>query len=187
MRIASKPKRGGSVVSLATVRNYVVSGQAVLIGDNFLPVRSFIIYNLPETADANDRYLGHYTGTQASAARILFRIMVEHPRDFFRRVGAKIAFSFGALQWMGQRFHPELVVPALGYLMSVVLLPAARRVRTWPIHGFVMSHLIGMALSMPSNYGYRLILPIHLYFSMFAVALIERFAPLEYVRRPATI
>ena len=163
------------VVSLMTVRNYIVAGTPTLISDN-LPLRSFVIYNLPDTPDADARYLKPYTGTLGSATRILFRIMVDHPYAFFRLVSIKVGFSLGLLQWMGQKFHPELFAPAIGYLVSLVLVPSARRVATWPIHGFVISHLAAMALSMPSNYGYRLILPMHLFFSMFAVALVERVA-----------
>ncbi|HKB11978.1 MAG TPA: hypothetical protein VKD69_15055, partial [Vicinamibacterales bacterium] len=164
------------LVSLATVRNYLVAGRVLLISDTELPMRSFIIYNLPRTPDAVDRYLGYFDGSGFSAATILSRIMVDHPMEFFRTVATKIGFSLGALQLMGQRFHPELFAPAIAYLVAVAICPAARAVRTWPIHGFVLAHLAGMALSMPSNYGYRMILPMHLFFAMFAVALAERFA-----------
>jgi hypothetical protein len=98
----------------------------------------------------------------------------------------KIGFSFGALQWMGLRFHPELLGPGLGYLVAVPLLSAARRVRTWPIHGFVLAHLVGMALTTPTIYGYRLILPMHLFFSMFAIALVERVLAPQRAREVAT-
>src|SRR5439155_13218144 len=57
----------GVVVLLATARNYIVAGTPVLIADNTLPMRSFILYNLPDTADAHIRYLDKYDGTQASA------------------------------------------------------------------------------------------------------------------------
>jgi 4-amino-4-deoxy-L-arabinose transferase-like glycosyltransferase len=161
-----------AVVSLATLRNYIVAGSPVLISEG--QSRSFVMYNLPGTPDAMDRYLGVHKGTLASTAAILFRIMVEQPRAFFTNVGIKVGFSFGALELMGQRHHPELILASLGYLGAIVLLPSARSPRTWPIHAFVVSHLAGMVASMPSIYGYRLILPMYIFFPLFGAALVER-------------
>jgi len=175
----------GAVVLLATARNYIVAGNPVLIVDNTLPMRSFILYNLPDTKDAKKRYLDLYDGTQRSATTIFVRMIVDYPAEFVSRTITKTAFSFGALQTMGQRLHPELLVPGVAYLAAVLLLPAARAVPTWPVHGFVLSHVIGMVLSMPSNYGYRLILPMHLFFSMFLVALVERVLPVDLRSRIA--
>jgi len=58
-------------------------------------------------------------------------------------------------------------VASAGYLLAVLLIPSARAAATWPIHAFVIAHLAGMALTMPSNYGYRLILPLYLFFPLF--------------------
>ncbi len=160
-----------AVVSLATIRNYVVAGSPVLITEG--QARSFVMHNLPGTPDAMDRYLGVHRGTLTSTAAILFRIMVEEPRRFFTNVAIKVGFSFGALELMGQRHHPELILASLGYLAAIVLLPSARALRTWPIHAFVLSHLAGMVLSMPSIYGYRLILPMYIFFPLFGAALVD--------------
>jgi Dolichyl-phosphate-mannose-protein mannosyltransferase len=160
-----------AVVSLATIRNDVVAGRPVLISEG--QSRTFVLYNLPATPHAMDRYLGVHKGTLLSTTAILFRIMVEEPRAFFTNVGIKVGFSFGALELMRQRHHPELVLASLGYLAALVLLPSARALRTWPIHAFVLSHLISLVLTMPSSYGYRLILPMYLFFPLFGAALVE--------------
>ena len=55
-----------------------------------------------------------------------------------------------------------------GYLSSIVLFPAARQIATWPVHLFVATHLVTMVLTMPSIYGYRLILPMYLFFASFS-------------------
>jgi hypothetical protein len=81
-----------------------------------------------------------------------------------------VGFSLGWLQWMGGRVHPELVLASAGYLIAVLLLPAARSAPTWPIHAFVAAHMAGLVLTMPSNYGYRLLLPMYVFFPIFASA-----------------
>jgi len=71
---------------------------------------------------------------------------------------------------MGGRIHPELVLASAGYLFAIVLLSTARAPVTWPIHAFVAAHLAGLVLTMPSNYGYRLLLPMYVFFPIFASA-----------------
>ena len=170
-----------AAVLLTTTRNYIVSGFPVVLICN-TPSRSFVEYNLPPRPDAMDRYLGAHRGNIGSSAAILFRIMIEEPRAFFTNSAIKVGFSLGVLELMGQKFHPELVLASAGYLAAIALLPAARSLRTWPIHGFVLAHLVGMVLHMPSNYGYRLILPMYVFFPLFGAALVEsRFRPLRWM------
>ena len=165
-----------SVVSLATIRNYLVSGSPVLISTT--PAQSFVFYNLPASGGAE--YMEAYRDHEglASALHLLWRIGVEHPGDMARNVVTKLGFSLGWLQWMGGNLHPELLMASAGYLLAVLLLPAARSSATWPIHAFVLAHLAGLVLTMPSNYGYRLLLPMYVFFPMFtsdaAVAVARR-------------
>lgn len=161
------------VVSLAIARNHVVAGEARMFRN--VPASLMVEFNLPDVPGAAERYLNHYDGTLAYVGKALFRILVEHPGEFLiQRVGLKLAFSFGVLNVMHQNFHPELVLASLGYLLAIVLLPSARRPLTWPIHAFVAAHLSAMVLTMPSNYGYRLILPMYIFFTIFGVALAAR-------------
>jgi hypothetical protein len=157
-----------SVVSLATARNYLVAGSPVLIVTS--PAQSFVYYNLPSSGGR--KYMEAYknrTGI-ASAAGLLRRIAIEHPGDTARNVITKVGFSLGWLQWMGGNFHPELLLASVGYLLAVLFLPAARSMPTWPIHAFVLAHLAGLVLTMPSNYGYRLLLPMYIFFPIFGSA-----------------
>ena len=170
-----------SVVSLATIRNYLVAGTPVLISE--APAQTFVIYNLPAEGGAAyiEAYKNH-TGV-GSALRLLARIAVEHPRDMARNVITKVGFSLGWLQWMGGNPHPELLLASIGYLLAVLFVPAARSMTTWPIHAFVAAHLGGMVLTMPSNYGYRLLLPMYVFFPIFAsaaaIAALRRFPQLK--------
>ena len=62
------------------------------------------------------------------------------------------------------------MLASAGYLLAVLLVPAARSAPTWPIHAFVAAHMAGLVLTMPSNYGYRLLLPMYVFFPIFASA-----------------
>jgi hypothetical protein len=153
-----------AIVLLVTLRNYLVTGVPTLISET--PAHSFILYNLPASADAN-QYMKMYSGGLLSAASVLLRIVVEHPLDSIRGVISKVGFSFGMIQWMGGHPHPELVLASGLYLTALAFSRAARARITWPVHAFVAVHLVGMILTMPSNYGYRLILPMYLFLPMF--------------------
>jgi hypothetical protein len=113
-----------------------------------------------------------HTGGIVSSAVVLFRIALDHPVEFFSGITTKIGFSFGMIQWMGGHFHPELVLASALYLAAVVTNRASRAPVTWPVHAFVAAHLAAMVLTMPSNYGYRLILPMYLFFPMFGARLL---------------
>jgi hypothetical protein len=169
----------------ATARNYVAAGAPVLISTS--PTASFINYNMPPNVDPRV-YRDQYLSGSASAITVLARIVVDHPADSLRGIGVKLGFSMGLLQLMGGHFHPELFAASAGYFLALLLCPAARSMTTWPIHAFVLAHLAGMVLTMPSNYGYRLILPMYLFFPMFAVHFLleaSRWTSTLFVRRHA--
>jgi len=158
-----------AVVSLATIRNYLVAGSPVLICET--PAHMFVQYNVPPAVDARP-YMYAYGGGVGSAARVLARIILDHPLRWAAVALTKIGFSFGLLSLLGGRVHPELVAASVGYLAALVWLPAARASATWPVHGFVAAHLAGMVLSMPTIYGYRLILPMYLFLPMFGALVV---------------
>jgi hypothetical protein len=160
----------GAVVLLATARNYLVAGTPVLICET--PAHMFVIYNVPPTVDGRP-YLNAFSGGVGSATRVLLQIILHHPFLWLRVALTKIAFSFGWLAVLGGRNHPELILSSLGYLGALCFCPPARAASTWPVHGFVVAHLTGMVLSMPSIYGYRLILPLYLFMPMFAATFLN--------------
>lgn len=161
----------------ATVRNYVVANRFVLISD--MPLHSFINYNIP-TSGAEE-YGRAFTGGILSATYVLGRIAVEHPADTLRNVVTKVGFSLGWLRWMGGSVHVEMLFASAGYFLALLLMPEARSPMTWPIHAFLLAHLAGLILTMPSNYGYRLLLPMYVFFPIFAsaagISVLRRFFP----------
>ena len=161
----------------ATVRNYVVAGAPVLIAN--APVAGFINYNVPPQVDAKT-YRDRYDGRLSTTVGIVWELVTRYPGAMLRATAVKIGFSLGFLQLMGGRMHPELVLASVGYLLAIALCPLARGVPTWPVHAFVVAHLAGMAITMPSNYGYRLILPLYLFFPLFGAALVDRLVPARW-------
>jgi hypothetical protein len=170
-----------AIVSLATIRNYLVSGHPVLITVG--QAWSLVIYNLPASPDAVS-YMNAWTGGLISTANILLRIVSEHPLGYLRDVSTKILFSLGLTQLMGGRMHPELVLVSIGYVLALVFHPSARRLDAWPAHLFILTHLAGMTLTMPGNYGYRLILPLYLFTVIFAAAFAIRIVTAAASRKP---
>jgi hypothetical protein len=145
-----------------------VSGQPVLItsGQQW----SFVMHNLPPEAvsseyhDAMDNLGGGYEATMILLAQLVWK----YPMQMLHTLVLKVGFSLGMVHWLGSKVHPELLLLSAGYLASLVFFPAAQQLATWPAHVFVATHLATMVLTMPSIYGYRLILPMYLFFAAFA-------------------
>jgi dolichyl-phosphate-mannose-protein mannosyltransferase len=147
----------GLVIAPVTLRNWIVAHRFVLISDGL--GESFIKYNLPPSVDPS-RYLAQFHGGVASGLRVLARIAWDHPLDVLAIQGKKLGFSLGMIQWFdGYRPHPELVAVTLLYIATCMGSKAMRARTLWPVHLFVLAHLASMGLTMPWNYGYRLIIP----------------------------
>ncbi|MEO8678744.1 MAG: glycosyltransferase family 39 protein [Vicinamibacterales bacterium] len=158
-------------VSPATIRNYLVSGSPVLITTG--QAKTFIDYNRP-SGDAK-KYYAAFDGSMSSTAKVLLWILYDHPGETLRGIGTKVGFSMGMVHWMGNGTpHPELLVTSIFYLLGILLLPEARTITAAPLHAFILTHLFSLTLSMPSNYGYRLPLPMYLFMPIFSGAVVSR-------------
>jgi hypothetical protein len=95
-----------------------------------------------------------------SGLHVLARIAWDHPLGVLRIQGLKLGFSLGMIQWFdGYRPHPELVTVTVLYVLTCICSRTMRALALWPVHLFVLAHLASMGLTMPWNYGYRLIIP----------------------------
>jgi hypothetical protein len=158
----------GAVIAPITLRNAIVSRRAVLISEGV--GAGFIKYNVPPSADPA-MYASQYRGSVLSGFIVLARIARGHPLDMLAMQGRKLGFSLGMVQWYGgYRPHPELVAVTLVYAATLVLSRTMRARMLWPVHLFVLAHLASMGLTMPSNYGYRMILPPFVYMSVLSAA-----------------
>ncbi|HUQ89934.1 MAG TPA: glycosyltransferase family 39 protein, partial [Vicinamibacterales bacterium] len=180
-----------AAISPFTYRNYVMSGKAVLITDG--QARTFIDYNLPPSPPAdrakNQKYLEDFRNSNFSAVVILLRILWDYPMLTLSNWGTKAGFGFGMVHWMGSGTpHPELVITSALYLAALLFVRDARRMAAWLVHGFIFTHLATLLLTMPSNYGYRMVLSMYLFMVVFVGALIVKVvAPWLDRRLPADV
>lgn len=163
-----------AAVSPFTLRNYLVSGTPVLITSG--QGGTFILYNLPSgTAEDKAKYTKSFDGSNLSGIRTLAWIFWDHPSEMLRWWGLKVAFSFGMVHWIeGIAPHPELVLTSLAYFAALLTLPSARALPAWLVHAFIATHLATLLLSVPWNYGYRMLLAMFLWMPIFAGALAAR-------------
>jgi hypothetical protein len=159
------------VVAPATIRNALVSGSPVLISSG--QAKSFIDYNMPPE---NQRvYLEMFDGSLLSAAIVLARMLLDQPVPFLTAVAHKVGFALGMVHWAsGVSPHPELLLTTALYTLAFIVVPASRTLAAWPLHAFVLTHLISVTLSIPWNYGYRMILPMYPLMCVFAMAVPTR-------------
>jgi hypothetical protein len=150
-----------------TIRNYIMSGRAVLLTAG--QGATFVAYNMP----VNDpMYFKGFDGTLLSSTLILIRMLFDYPLISLSNYGLKAGFSLGMVHWMGNgTMHPELIATTLLYLVAVIALPPMRSLPALPLHAFVVTHVVTLMLTMPSNYGYRMILPAFVFMSLGAGAI----------------
>lgn len=157
-----------AVVAPFTLRNWIVSRKLVLISDSL--GAGFIVYTVPPPVDPSV-YLSGYSGGIVNSAAVLWRIFWDQPAAFVSWQVEKLGFTLGMVHWFdGYRPHPELIAITVLYLLMLVASPMLRSPMLWPVHAFVVAHVVSMGLTIPWNYGYRLILPPFVYTSTFAVA-----------------
>jgi Dolichyl-phosphate-mannose-protein mannosyltransferase len=162
-------------ISPFTYRNYVMSGKPVLITEG--QARTFIDYNLVENQPAaNQKYLEDFRNSNLSAVIILLRILKDFPAETLNNWGTKAGFGFGMVHWMGaaNRPHPELIITSALYLAALLLLRESRTAGALLVHGFIFTHLATLLLTMPANYGYRMVLSMYLFMVIFAGALLAK-------------
>lgn len=167
-----------------TIRNYVVSGSPVLV--TAMQGRSFIYYALPEVTPETRKYFEDFTGGNVSSITTLLRILWEFPGATLAMWGHKIGFSLGMVHWAeGISPHPELAATSVFYIAAIVILRESRSLPALMVHAFIFTHLATLLLSLPWNYGYRMLLPMYLLMPIFAGALLWRPAARWWQRRLA--
>ncbi len=153
-------------LSPITLRNYWMSGRAVLITAG--QAATFIAYNMP----VNDpKYFKSFDGTLFNGGQILLWMLIEHPVASLVNYGTKMGFSLGMVHWMGSgTMHPELILTTVLYLAGLVMFRPLRSIPALAMHAFIATHVATLMLTMPSNYGYRMILPPFVFMAMVAGA-----------------
>jgi hypothetical protein len=168
VRVATAATIWLAVIAPITLRNLVVSHRLVLVSD--VPVWSVFTYNVPPSVDA----AAYGAALPATARAVITRLALmarDHPAAMLALQARKLGFSLGIIQWgSGYRPHPELVAISALYLLLLVVDRRMRQPALWPVHAFIACHLASMTITMPWNYGYRLILPAYVYTTGLSIA-----------------
>ncbi|MFN8632483.1 MAG: glycosyltransferase family 39 protein [Chloroflexota bacterium] len=151
-------------VSLATMRNYLVSGRVV-------PITSSAGANLWETHRPSSKVdlsridrdpLYERLGLDRTTREVL-EFARQDPAGYVGTLVPMFLFAVGVQgapsgSWDVQ---PLLLVMCLAYLFVSLLWRPARALPTWFLHAFVWSHLAQMTVFLSNQYGFRLILPMY--------------------------
>jgi hypothetical protein len=163
-----------AIVAPITVRNVVVSGRFVHVSD--VQSSSVLTYNIPPTVSAAE-YGARFRGTFGSALNVIGQIGREHPLALLAFEARKIAFSLGMIQLAGgYRPHPELIGVTALYVAMLFASAGMRSRPLWPVHLFVLVHLASLLLTMPWNYGYRMVLQPFVYTTTMSAAALTAWA-----------
>lgn len=165
----------GLVSALVPLRNYVVSGRPALVATNggatlllaHQPTEKVRLSGVDRDPIYNWLKLDRPTREVVEFAR-------QDPVGYLWTLAPLGLYSIGvsgAVEGFPPLAPDVLAITAL-YVLAVVLLPAARTLRTWPLHLFVLLHLAIMMTFLPYVYGYRQVLPMQLLMLVFDGALL---------------
>ena len=178
-------------LSLATIRNYVVSGRPV-------PITSSAGANLWETHRPSSKVdlsridkdpLYERLGLDR-ATREVAEFMRQDPAGYVGTLVPMFLFAVGVVGAVENRWdvQPLLFGLWLAYLVVTLVVRQARSLPTWFLHAFIWSHLAQMTIFFSHQYGFRLILPMYVAMVPIAAAglaaLLARAAPLVAPLRP---
>lgn len=164
---------GGFLIGTSpfAIRNYVMSGQPVLLVNSWIQLPYFLYP--PEVANPV-QLNGGAPPTLGQSVAWAWRVFSEDPVRALSVEGRKLAFcaGFTNLGFPGeshlQAWHPEFTVFTVLFAVAI-----ATRALPWSLTlvlvAFSAAHVIAMVIAAPWTYGYKSILPLQGVF-LFAVA-----------------
>ncbi|MFN0070709.1 MAG: glycosyltransferase family 39 protein [Chloroflexota bacterium] len=188
-----------AVVSLATIRNVIVSGKPTLIttsaGANLIeahrPTSKVDLKGIDQHPVYNRLGLDRQT-------REVLEFVRQDPQGYLETLWQTAAYALGYMEPIlpGRGIEWPLLFISTSYAFVTVVVPATRRNGAWLVHAFILTHWLQTALFFSHQYGFRLPLP--MYLVMFAVlggAIASLVSPVErsltgtvrLFRRPATV
>jgi hypothetical protein len=161
----------GLVLAVApvTARNWLVSGQFVPITSN--AGASLLEFHRPPPGLIDSSALQHDPLFDAlhldEQTRTVLAFVRADPVGYLKTWLPLAAHSVGLQGRNDPGIYWPLLVTVLVYVGSFALR-STRQLHVWPIHAFVLTHLLVLALFEADTYGYRLVMP--MYAPMVAVA-----------------
>ena len=152
-----------------TARNLVVSGQLVLISSS--GGASLLEFHRPPAGLIDQAALAKDPLYEAlhldTSTRTVLAFIRADPRGYLATLLPLGAHSIGLQGRNDPGIYWPLFLTCLTDALSFALV-RVRRLWVWPIHAFVISHLVVLMLFEADTYGYRLVMP--MYAPMVAVA-----------------
>ncbi|HEX3244177.1 MAG TPA: glycosyltransferase family 39 protein, partial [Chloroflexota bacterium] len=154
-----------SVVSLATVRNLIVSGKPVLIttsaGANLIEAHRPSDKVDLKGIDQNPLYdrLGLDRDTRQVA-----EFIHQDPGGYLATLWPTAAYAIGYVDPIipGRGIEWPLLLVFITYAVVTITVPATRRGGAWLVHAFILTHWAQTAVFFSHQYGFRLPLPMYL-------------------------
>ncbi len=151
-------------ISPAAIRNYLVSGRLV-------PITSSVGANLWEMHRPSqrvdlsriDRQLLYEQLQLDRQTREVLEFIRQDPAGYATTLAPMALYAIGFVGAPGGTADVQLGLlgVCLAYLLVTALVSSARRPATWPLHGFVWTHLAAVTLVFSNQYGFRLVLPMY--------------------------
>ncbi len=172
LRLAALVAAGFAVGMLPfALRNFIVSGQFVVLVSSWIQLPYFLIPPEAATNPVPGMFTGLPTLTESLWAAL--GLIAADPVGIAVLELRKLAFTLGITQWgaPGAQAHPEFIVLTVLYATAMV----ARRIPAdvaFVIGVFSVSHIAAMVLAAPWTYGYKSILPLQAVFLFGALYLL---------------
>ncbi|MGE3272696.1 MAG: glycosyltransferase family 39 protein, partial [Chloroflexota bacterium] len=167
------------VASVVPLRNYIVSGKPSLVATN--GGATLLLAHQPTdrvSLRGVDRDPLYNALKLDRATREVVEFMRQDPVGYFWTLVPLGLYSIGVSGAVENNppLAPDVLAITLLYVVAVAVLPAARTLRTWPLHLFIVIHLGIMMTFLPYVYGYRQVLPMQVLMLVFDGALLARLA-----------
>ena len=163
------------VAALVPARNYVVSGKPALVASN--GGATLLLAHQPTEKvrlSGIDRDPLYNALKLDRATREVMEFARQDPVGYFWTLVPLGLYSVGISGAVegNPPLAPDVLAVTLLYVIAVIWLPAARTLRTWPLHLFIVIHLGIMMTFLPYVYGYRQVLPMQVLMLVFDGALL---------------
>jgi 4-amino-4-deoxy-L-arabinose transferase-like glycosyltransferase len=151
-----------AVAALVPIRNYIVSGKPALVASN--GGATLLLAHQPTdrvSLRGVDRNPLYNRLNLDRATREVVEFARQDPVGYFWTLVPLGLYSVGVSGAVEGHppVAPDILLITGLYAVAVLVLPAARTLRTWPLHIFIVLHFGIMITFLPYVYGYRQVLP----------------------------
>jgi hypothetical protein len=166
-----------AVASVVPIRNYIVSGRPALVATN--GGATLLLAHQPTdrvSLRGVDRDPLYNVLKLDRATREVVEFARQDPVGYFWTLVPLGLYSIGVSGAVegNPALAPDVLLITGLYVLAILAVPAARTLRSMPLHLFIAIHLAIMMTFLPYVYGYRQVLPMQVLMLAFDGALLAR-------------